>query len=747
METFLVYTFIGLTTAAIYAVIASGLVLTYTTTGVFNFAHGAIGMLAAFAYWQMHEAWHWPTLVAVLVDLLVLGPLLGLFLERVIMRGLGGTSEATKLVVSISLLVAMIGLANVLWNPDVGRTVYPFFNGKKIRLGPTALSYHQLITIIVAILVALGLRLLLTRSRLGVTMRAVVDDPALTQLNGAHPTRVAQFSWAIGCSLAALGGVLVVSSTVLNASGLALLIVNAYAAAIFGRLRSLPLTFVGAIILGLADGYLRGYLPQNDYLTALPLAAPAILLFIVLLAMPNRRLRTHVRTREYFPAPTVRGAALFCIVVLLGGLMMATTMSTIDLPTYSQLFAIGIIALSLVPLVGFAGQISLCQLSFAGIGAVCMAHVGIGGNPLGFVVAILVCGVVGALVALPALRLQGIYLALATAAFAVFLDQWVFHLPDFDVGPIHLGSTTVVPHIMHFSTFSLGSVNVATVKLFGYNIITPTAQMILATVLFVICFAIVCFIRRSRFGRRLLAMRDSEAACATFGLDLLGTRLSVFAMSAAMAGLGGALYATQLTAVTPDRFNFVAGLPIFMMVVVGGAGFASAGLFAGISLNALLPFMTTVFNSFGKYQLILTGGVGIGLGREPSGAAPQIATGFIALREDLPVIVSMLCLMVVAWAGRLMNLYPNWPMLIALFVIFVGAVAISSRRRLVARGAVRAGATGAAAADVEEVPLEWVGVTVPWTPELLAKTEQVLGLGSVTYEAVGASTIRRGGVS
>jgi branched-chain amino acid transport system permease protein len=376
-----------------------------------------------------------------------------------------------------------------------------------------------------------------------------------------------------------------------------------------------------------------------------------------------------------------------------------------------------------------------------------MAHVGIGGNPLGFVVAIVVCGVVGALVALPALRLQGIYLALATAAFAVFLDQWVFHLPDFDVGPIHLGSTTVVPHIMHFSTFSLGSVNVSTVKLFGYDIITPTAQMILATVLFVICFAIVCFIRRSRFGRRLLAMRDSEAACATFGLDLLGTRLSVFAMSAAMAGLGGALYGTQLTAVTPDRFNFVAGLPIFMMVVVGGAGFASAGLFAGVSLNALLPFMSTVFNSFGKYQLILTGGVGIGLGREPSGAAPQFATGFIALREDLPVIVSMLCLMVVAWTGRLINLYPNWPMLIALFVIFVGAVAISSRRRLVARGTARAAVTGAAAADVEEVPLEWVGVTVPWTPELLAKTEQVLGLGSVTYEAVGAATIRRGGAS
>ena len=296
METFLVYTFIGLTTAAIYAVIASGLVLTYTTTGVFNFAHGAIGMLAAFAYWQMHEAWHWPTLVAVLVDLLVLGPLLGLFLERVIMRGLGGTSEATKLVVSISLLVAMIGLANVLWNPDVGRTVYPSSTARRSASAPppsattsSSPSSWRSWWRSACDCSSPGAVSVSPSARWSTTP----PDPAQRRA----PTRVAQFSWAIGCSLAALGGVLVVSSTVLNASGLALLIVNAYAAAIFGRLRSLPLTFVGAIILGLADGYLRGYLPQNDYLTALPLAAPAILLFIVLLAMPNRRLRTHVPAR------------------------------------------------------------------------------------------------------------------------------------------------------------------------------------------------------------------------------------------------------------------------------------------------------------------------------------------------------------------------------------------------------------------------------------------------------------------
>lgn len=115
MEKFLIFTIVGLTLAAIYAIISSGLVLTYTTTGIFNFAHGAIGMLAAFAYWQIRFQWGWPTPLALFVVIGVIAPLFGLMLERVIMRGLAGTSEATKLVVSISLLVGLIGLANLIW--------------------------------------------------------------------------------------------------------------------------------------------------------------------------------------------------------------------------------------------------------------------------------------------------------------------------------------------------------------------------------------------------------------------------------------------------------------------------------------------------------------------------------------------------------------------------------------------------------------------------------------------------------
>jgi branched-chain amino acid transport system permease protein len=742
LDTFLIFTIVGLTTAAIYAVIASGLVLTYTTTGVFNFAHGAAGMLAAFMYWQLTVAWGWPTPLAIVVILFGLAPAFGILLEGVIFRGLEGTSEATKLVVSISLLVAMIGLSQWIWGPSIARVVPPFFASDKFDLAGATITYHQLITIIVAIAVAVGLRILLYRTRIGVAMRAVVDDRPLAQLNGARTPMVSRTSWAVGTSLAALGGILIASSAGMNAATLSLLIVNAYGAALFGRLRSLPWTFVGAVVLGLTDGYLAGYVPSSGvagpYLAGLRLASPVILLFVVLLVLPSRQLRSHVQAREYFPAPTARGVGMFCGFSLLFGLILATTLSASDLPQYSQMFSYGIIALSLVLLVGFAGQISLCQFSFAGIGAIVMAHLGSGGNPLGLVAAVVVAAAVGALVALPVLRLSGIYLALATAAFAVLLDRWLFQLPDWSWGPLHI------------SLFASGTLQVDTLKVFGYKFTSGTSLMILAVVLFVLVALLVVGVRRSAYGRRLLAMRDSEAACATFGLNLTATRLSVFVLSAAIAGLGGALLALQLSAISPSNFDFVSGLPIFMLVVVGGAGFVGAALFTGVSLQGLLPALAAKWTFFAKVQTMLPGLAGIGLGRQPSGASPQFSAGFAPLRDDTPVLATMVGGIVVVWILRLAGAIDNWPM-VMLFAVLVVAAMVAVRLRagagLYARAA-RAAMTGAPAEPAPEaaatpgptapaepvaapVPIEWVGLTVPWTPERLAEVEEHLALGSI----------------
>ncbi|MGZ4678080.1 MAG: ABC transporter permease, partial [Acidimicrobiia bacterium] len=572
MDKFLTFTIVGLSLAAIYSVIASGLVLTYTTTGIFNFAHGAAGMLAAFAYWQLRFDWGWPVPLALVVILGLMAPLFGVLLEVVVMRGLRGTTDTVKLVVSISLLLFMIGLAQLIWKPGVSRPMSKFFQSNApIDLGPTTITWHQATTIVVAILAAILLRVVLTRFRVGIAMRAAVDDPSLSALNGASPNRVSMLAWGLGTTLAALGGILIAPNVTLDAPSLSLLIVSAYAAAIFGRLRSLPLTFLGAVVVGLTDGYLTGYLPQNPYLPGLRIASPAVLLFLVLLVLPNPRLRGRMsRSREFFPMPTIRGSLIFAGVVILGGVVLMTTLSTPDQLIYGRLFPIGIVALSLVPLVGFGGQISLCQLSFAGIGGLVMAHLGHGGDPVALIWAVLIAAAVGALIALPALRLSGIYLALGTAAFAVILDKWIFTLPKFAV----FGWFDV-------DLFTQGSVNVDPLRAFGTTFDDPGAQLVIGAVAFALVSLLIVAIRRGRLGRRLIAMKDSEAACATLGMNLFGTKLVVFSISAGIAGLGGALYATQLTAIQAGNFDLVSSLQVFALTVVGGIGAVGGALFAG----------------------------------------------------------------------------------------------------------------------------------------------------------------------
>ena len=229
----------------------------------------------------------------------------------------------------------------------------------------------------------------------------------------------------------------------------------------------------------------------------------------------------------------------------------------------------------------------------------------------------------------------------------------------------------------------------------------------------------VVAIRRSAFGRRLLAIRDSEAACATFGLNLLGTRLAVFMLSAAIAGLGGALYATQLQSIAPTNFDFVTGLPIFMLVVIGGAGFVGGALFAGVALYGILPLLAAVWPWFANIETLTPGVAGIGLGKQPSGAAPQFSAGFAPLRDDTPVLIAMLVAMAVVWVpapgrgdhqladGRCCSAWPwwrrSWPCASG------PAPACSPPPRPTPPARPRRGS------GVAEVPLEWVGVTVPWT--------------------------------
>lgn len=726
MDKFLIFTITGFSLAAIYAIGASGLVLTYTTTGIFNFAHGAIGMVGAFAYWQLRFAWEWPAPVALVAVLLVLAPLFGVVLELGIMRSLEGTSDATKLVVSISLLSGLIGLANWLWQPGMQRATFRFFEGEKFTVFGVFVSWHEASALLLAVGVALGLRFLLHRTGAGVAMRAAVDDRDLAMLNGARPDRIAMLAWALGCSLATLSGILFVGTLALEAGVLSLLIVNAYAAAIVGRLRSLPLTFLGAVILGLAEAYWQGYRSTVSFLSVSNLstfgaAIPVIILFVVLLVLSNPRLRGRAaRAREYFPAPSPIGAAIFAGAVVVATFVWSDFMTRSHQLDLAKVFALGIIALSFIPLVGMAGRVSLCQLSFAGIGAVTMAHLGNESSLRGLLAAVLITAAVGALVALPALRLSGIYLALATAAFAVALDRWIFQFRNFSVFGL-----------FDVKLFEAGSVSVSRVSIGGLSAGTPRAQAIMLSVVFALLALFIAWIRRNAFGRRLLALKESEAACATFGMNLTLTKLAVFALSSAIAGLGGALYGGLLQSVNAGNFSFINGLPLFMMTVVGGIGAVGGALFAGIAL-ALFGLLPDIVPALEKIVLVTPGLIGIGLGRNPSGVGRQLSEAFEPLRRSRPALVVCLSTLAGVTVLRAADVIGNWPYVLWLAAAVVGSLVLAAVLGEPRHGPGREAEAGDGAA-ADDVPLEWVGLRRPFTVEDRERLDLALGTSGVSH--------------
>lgn len=703
MADFLGYTIVGLSIAAIYSISSTGLVLTYTTTGLFNFGHGAVGMLAAFAYWQLQIDWGWPIWLALLVTLGVLAPVIGLAIEG-LTRGLVDTTETTKLVVSVSLLFAMLGIADVFWDPSELRLLPQFFAGSAVDVGVTQVAYHQLATVVVAIVVMALLWVLLRGTRLGVEMRAAVDDRRLAMLTGVQPIRVQRLGWIVGSALASIAGVLVASTAGLSSTLLALLIVNAYAAAVFGRLRSLPMTLVGAIVLGLVDAYLQGYLPQNQYLSGLRLASPVIVLFLAVLVFPTRRIRPYTRSREFFGAPTLRGTLILSGAVLIAGAVLASELSDPDVITYGRIFPFAIIALSVVVLTGFANQVSLCQLSFAGIGAMALSHAGEGGNPIGLLAAAAVPALVGALVALPVVRLSGIYLALATAAFAVALDRWFFKLPPFNIGS------------WEFESFFAGSLPVDRLDFLGVSIGSARSQIVLSAVALAVMLCGVAWLRTSAFGRRLVAMREGDTAIATCGVNVVATRVAVFSLSAGIAGLGGAFFALHEGAARIDPFAFTNGLPLFMGVAIGGVGFIGAAILSSSFSFGFVPVASALISWYARAASLTTGGIALLMGREPSGVVSRMRERFEGrrpARRGVSVLSIGLAAVLLAYV---LDVITGWA-----FVGLAAAVWVFSQRMLW-----RPSGTKGARPRVPQ--LETMGLTDPWSADTLAVLESELRL-------------------
>lgn len=607
---------LGLITAAAFAIASSGLVITYATSNVFNMAHGAIGMVSAFMFWQLAVPWGLPLGVSALLVVLVFAPLLGALLERTMMRHLTNASVTVSLTVTIGLFVLLLGLAQAIWSGGVARDISPFFDGRSVELWGIFVTYHDLLTLALAGAVAVGLYLLLSRTRTGTGMRAIVDNRTLLALHGARPERLGMLSWAIGSGLAGLAGVMLASKIGFEYITLTLVVLNAFAAAMVGRLKSLPRTFVGAIALGilielsriLGTSYLPSGIQDNDLYKGMLASLPTLFLFAAMLALPQEKLRVgRVEGANLVRLPS-RARTLLCGVGLVAAVAIATQLlGTGTTSSVSRGLGLACIMLSLVLLAGYGGDMSLAQLTFAGFGALTVVKWGsflFDGRVSVFSIlaAGLVAGAIGALVALPALRLRGLYLGLGTLAFAVAMDEMVFkkELLGFQLG----GGATITRPSMFAS---------------------EAGAAIYVAIGFVVLAFLVLELRRSRFGRLLLASRDSPAALSTLGQSITRTRVATFAIAAAIAGMGGVLLANAQVAVGDQDFYFFQNLPLLLLVVVGGITSVTGALIGGLFLG-LSGTIVDLFPTVGGLLNLMIGLAAIMLGRNPNGMAGAMFT-------------------------------------------------------------------------------------------------------------------------
>src|SRR5689334_20388116 len=292
----------GIPFGCVFALVAIGLVLTYKTSGVFNLAFAAQAFASAAVYYDLKARHEWPIIPAFLIAVVVVGPLIGLILDRALYRHLRTAPAIAKLVTSIGLLIAIPEIVKLL--PDFDFLQSSVFNPPTIWPNPFAyyhfgdyvLDGNQVATLVSTGAAVLLLSLLFRYTTIGLQMRAVVESPRMTELAGINADRVSAFSWMLSSAFAGLAGVLLAPLFAqLAAPNFTILLIAAIAAAAFGRLTSIPLAFLGGILLGVAQGVLGGYLPADSVLSnGLRPSLPFVVLFLLLLFWPGLRQRREI---------------------------------------------------------------------------------------------------------------------------------------------------------------------------------------------------------------------------------------------------------------------------------------------------------------------------------------------------------------------------------------------------------------------------------------------------------------------
>ena len=633
---------LGLGLGSLYAVLGAGLVVSYKGSGVINFAYGAMAMYGLFTFdtaWNRGEFFFpwvdflpthdlnipvhivlsddgsWP-MVPSLVLALLMAVALGLGAHFLVFRPLRHAAPLGKVVASLGLAlylqgVALVNFGNAFPQP---RSIVPaeairnFLGMGKVF--PRNTLYVVGFAVLLGALLWAGYRY----TRFGLATRAAAGNEKGAVLLGYSPQRLAAVNWVIASVMATLAVIVVgpIQGTI-TPVGLTALIVPALASALIGGLRSIPIAVAGGLALGslqtLLDvkkaAWFTGDLEwlQSGVRNFLPLIVIIVVLFVRGDSLPIRGTVEEKRLPIALdPKRLYEHAFVWITVLTLLAFVFENSGGRTRFANSIQTgLVISIVMLSIVLLTGYTGQISLAQMSFAGIAAFIMARmmadgIGRGSNlvpvtgpglpwPIAGLIGVAAAVVVGVVVGLPAVRIRGVQLAVVTIAAAVALQGMYFE--NAVITQLRAG----VPAFVKDPTIFGIDVGARSARAQNEN----PAFVLFGAIVLALCAIAVANVRKSGAGRRFLAVRANERAAAAAGINVARTKLLAFGASAAIAGIGGLMLGFKQVEVSSANFTYGASLSVLAFAYLAGISSISGAIVAGMLLSALVPTTSNYF--------------------------------------------------------------------------------------------------------------------------------------------------------
>jgi ABC-type branched-subunit amino acid transport system permease subunit len=619
MSSYILFLILGLGAGATFAILGLGLVLKYRSAGVVDFAHGAVAMFIAYVFVNLRSFGQLElpvvliphqvslnggaglsTWLAIVISL-VYSAVLGLVLYVLVYRPLRSSSPLTRVCASVGVMLALEAIAVLNYSTEPVAT-NPIFPSSALSVSGITFPEDRLYFTGTVLVISVALALTYRYSRFGLATRAGAENDRGAALTGISANVIAGQNWIIATVLAGAAGILIAPVASLDPSSYTLFVVPALAAALVGRFSSFWVTALAGLLIGCAQSEIAKlitvltWLPQQGLGDALP--------FILIIAVMALRARSVLarggdaaerNPSVGYPRRPLRTAAL-CFAA---GLILLLVLSSVLRFAFISSLTVTCVALSVVVLTGYVGQVSLAQMSMAGIGGFMLGHIssswGIG-FPWSLILAGLCAIPVGLIIGLPALRLRGVNLAVVTLGFAAAMDAVVFTSHGF------AGGTGGLP----IKAPRLPGLNLAITQGGSY----PTVIFgVLVLAVVILLGLLVARLRRGPAGRMLLAIRSNERAAGSVGINVAQGKLMAFGLAAFIAGIGGALTGYMQGELTSDSFAAFTSIALLAIVFVAGVGRIAGAVVAGIMFSAAGLFVTflDLHLNVGKYQAIVAG--------------------------------------------------------------------------------------------------------------------------------------------